>query len=77
MKTEIFALNTCKFLTYEAAYQMPCVPEMKGFIVVIAEYFYCLLTFHSLDSDFENKLFLSQQPFHHRAKLPWRQKNVV
>lgn len=68
MKTEIFALNTCKFLTQEAAYQMPCVPEMKGFIVVIAETLQ--LTFHSLDSDFENKLFLSQQPFHHRAKLP-------
>jgi len=47
---------------------------MKGFIVVTAEYFYSLLTLHSLDSNFENRLLLSQQPFHHRAKLPWRKK---
>lgn len=30
-----------------------------------------LLTFHSLDSNFENRFLLRQQPFHHRAELSW------
>lgn len=52
-----------------------CVPQKtKGLIVETAEYFCCLLTLHSLDSDFENRLLLSQQSFHHRAKLSWRKK---
>ncbi|TNN66587.1 hypothetical protein EYF80_023121 [Liparis tanakae] len=42
---------------------------MKGFIVVIAEYFPCLLTLHRLHSNFESSVLLSQQPLHHRAKL--------
>lgn len=33
--------------------------------------FSCLLTFHSLDSNFENRFLLRQQPFHHWAELPW------
>lgn len=52
----------------------PVFPKMKGFIVMISECFCCLLTLHSLDSNFEDRLLLSQQPFHHRAKLPWRKK---
>lgn len=59
-----------KFQARGAVYQMACVPKMKGLIVVIAEYFCSLLTLHSLDSHFENRLLLSQQPFHHGAKLP-------
>lgn len=73
-KTEIVAPTAVNFWPGGLVYQMACVPKMKGFIVVIAEYFYCLLTLHSLDSNFENRLLLSQQPFHHRAKLPWRKK---
>lgn len=51
-----------------------CVPKMKGVIVGIAEYFDCLLTLHSLHSNFEERLLLSQQSFHHGAKLPCRKK---
>lgn len=50
------------------------LPKKKGFIVMISKHSYCLLTLHSLDSNFENRLLLSQQPFHHRAKLSWRKK---
>lgn len=43
---------------------------MKGFIVAVR----CLLTLHRLDSDFEDRFLLSQQPLHHGAKFAWRNK---
>lgn len=51
-----------------------CLPKMNAFIVVICEFFCCLLTLHRLDSNFENRLLLSQQTLHDGAKLAWWKK---
>lgn len=52
-------------------YKTACVSKYEG---IHCRHFCCLLTLHRLDSNFEDRFLLSQQPLHHGAKFAWRNK---